>query len=791
MNSALAQGLNTLNEVLEHLDPSLDGLCLSGASLRTLSTTLLDTLALLRESLATTTDPRLALELASTAQHLGFEASRMELVAAERANATAAHTLAQRELDTLREHPADTSTTPVRSTGRNCYRNPEELLAAWGHIPYAHTHRMVAEALDLVGRKDFTGARVPPRFEHLSVLLFTPGMDPAAVRAVSRKLAKVEPADLTFEGAATSPTLRHADGRTVEEHAAQVLADEFIPMAAVKKVSTLILEAINQGGPVPPPASLRRGLFALPIRSPYFREFLLRLSTAEGAWVDSWCASASKASTRAGRAARRNPASAAPSPPAGSNTGSSTARGGRSGAPVPGDSFFRDPADNPNQPPAGTAGTETTDTDTSASASDTGTAASGTSSSETGTSDSATGTANNSTADATEAETGIDSNNNRTTDTANSAGTGTASSETGTTDSEAGSANGSTSDAECSTAEATEAENSTATSGTGTTGAESGASTGNNTTETGADSTAGTTETEPGSVHGAGPDGQGAWSIQDLLPDDAEPFSWDDDDLFIPEATPPERALNALLEILLDANDPASGPVKEDGKTVQGGDPVQGSLFDPDPGPDQETDLDCPDLDLVPDTGPVDGAPPAPPPRKSSRLRPVVVAHMMIDDLKDLARSTAQTAHGVDLPPAALRELLCQADLIPAVFNAEGVLLDFGRAQRFVPKVLQRAVLARDRYCLVPGCLAKVEVLEFHHTDPYALGGHTRLDRIVPGCKSHHIEFDHGVVKVVWVRGLPWVLLPRDRDPVQRLRRNYSPPGVPTSIELPEEFSTG
>ncbi|MFJ2620671.1 hypothetical protein [Glutamicibacter sp. NPDC087344] len=790
MNSALAQGLNTLNEVLEHLDPSLDGFCLSGTSLRTLATTLLDTLALLRESLATTTDPRLALELASTAQHLGFEASRMELVAAERANATAAHTLAQRELDTLREHPADTSTTPVRSTGRNCYRNPEELLAAWGRIPYAHTHRMVAEALDLVGRKDFTGARVPPRFEHLSVLLFTPGMDPAAVRAVSRKLAKVEPADLTFEGAATSPTLRHADGRTVEEHAAEVLADEFIPMAAVKKVSTLILEAINQGGPVPPPASLRRGLFALPIRSPYFREFLLRLSTAEGAWVDSWCASASKASTRAGRAARRNPASAAPSPPAGSSTG----KGGRSGAPVPGDSFFRDPADNPNQPPAGAAGTEATDTSTDtctgAGAEDvastlattaTGNSAAEAAEAENGTSDSEAGSANNSTADATEAETGIDSNNNRTTDTANSAGTGTASSETGTTDSEAGSANGSTSDAECSTAEATESENSTATSGTGTTGAESGASTGNNTTETGADSTAGTTDTESGAVHGAGPDGQGAWSIQDLLPDDAEPFSWDDDDdLFIPEATPPERALNALLEILLDANDPASGPVKDGGVSVQSGDPVQGSLFDPDP--DQETD---------PDTGPVEGAPPAPPPRKSSRLRPVVVAHMMIDDLKDLARSTAQTAHGVDLPPAALRELLCQADLIPAVFNAEGVLLDFGRAQRFVPKVLQRAVLARDRYCLVPGCLAKVEMLEFHHTDPYALGGHTRLDRIVPGCKSHHIEFDHGVVKIVWVRGLPWVLLPRDRDPVQRLRRNYSPPGVPTSIELPEEFSTG
>ncbi|RBL99454.1 hypothetical protein C1H84_15895 [Glutamicibacter soli] len=60
------------------------------------------------------------------------------------------------------------------------------------------------------------------------------------------------------------------------------------------------------------------------------------------------------------------------------------------------------------------------------------------------------------------------------------------------------------------------------------------------------------------------------------------------------------------------------------------------------------------------------------------------------------------------------------------------------------------------------------------------------MDKIAPGCKNHHIEFDHEVIKIVWVKGLPWVLLPKDRDPAQRLRRNYSPPGVPTSIPLPD-----
>ncbi|MBP2400306.1 hypothetical protein [Glutamicibacter protophormiae] len=60
------------------------------------------------------------------------------------------------------------------------------------------------------------------------------------------------------------------------------------------------------------------------------------------------------------------------------------------------------------------------------------------------------------------------------------------------------------------------------------------------------------------------------------------------------------------------------------------------------------------------------------------------------------------------------------------------------------------------------------------------------MDKIAPGCKNHHIEFDHEMIKIVWVKGLPWVLLPKDRDPGQRFRRNYSPAGVPTSIPIPE-----
>ena len=153
--------------------------------------------------------------------------------------------------------------------------------------------------------------------------------------------------------------------------------------------------------------------------------------------------------------------------------------------------------------------------------------------------------------------------------------------------------------------------------------------------------------------------------IQDLLPEGSEQLRWDDDELFMPAATPPERALNALLEILLDStgDDPPG--------TTGDGDQGQGSPFDADnaevggwPGDGEARSGSEPDE--------------SPPRRGRKRLRPVVIAHLQLNDLQHLASSTAQTAHGVDLPPAALRQLLCQADLIPAVFNSDGVLLDFG-----------------------------------------------------------------------------------------------------------------
>lgn len=559
--SELASSIDTLYGVIagfQAADPAAAVLS-DGAKIRELFTALHRTTIELRTELSLSEDPRLALELAFQAQQLSCEATRMEVAAAERLRATAAHTLEHEELDSLRGAGPDLGSEPKRAVGRPSYKTPADLLVGFTGCTFNQASRALKDAQDLVGRSGMDGSPRPPRFEHLAAQFMNPAYNPHTVRAVSAKLAKVEPKDKTFEGTTTWPTLMHEDGRSIEEHAAQAIEASFTGAAALKKAAQLINRAVEQQkNDQDKPPKIRRGLYPLPVTSPYERRFLLCVSALEGAMIDSFRANASNPRTQAGQEARKNPASAKP---------------GRQ---------------------------------------------------------------------------------------------------------------------------------------------------------------------QPGADHSRFA-GDGTGSITDLLPEGSENMQWQDDEEFVDEASPPERALNALLDLLNYEyfNEDEDDPPATDAK------------------------------------------------RKRRRVRSQLVVHMQVQDLRNLAAASAYTADGAWLPPGMLRRMLCDAQVIPAVFNSQGTLLDYGRAVRLVPEALQNAVLARDRGCIVPGCTAKIEHLQFHHIQPFSEGGSTSASNTIPGCATHHMEMDLGIIKIVCTRGLPWVLLPKDRDPRQLLRRGYSPLGLPTSIPPP------
>jgi hypothetical protein len=155
---------------------------------------------------------------------------------------------------------------------------------------------------------------------------------------------------------------------------------------------------------------------------------------------------------------------------------------------------------------------------------------------------------------------------------------------------------------------------------------------------------------------------------------------------------------------------------------------------------------------LVPDTH-------ATPPR----LLITLDHHQLKDDLQ--AAGIATTADGTDLPPAALRRLACDAELVPAVLGGRSEVLDVGRTRRLVTPALWTALILRDRHCTFPACDRPPVMCHAHHLTHWADGGTTSLENLALVCGHHHRTLHH----------TPWQirLNPEDRKP------EYKPPHKP------------
>src|SRR5690606_9999824 len=98
---------------------------------------------------------------------------------------------------------------------------------------------------------------------------------------------------------------------------------------------------------------------------------------------------------------------------------------------------------------------------------------------------------------------------------------------------------------------------------------------------------------------------------------------------------------------------------------------------------------------------------------------------------------------GQPLPVETIRQAACDASVIPAVLNGQGVPLDLGREQRLVSTKLRQALELRDRGCIFPGCQAPLSRVDVHHVTPWHHGGHTDIDNTVLLCRRHHTYIHH------------------------------------------------
>lgn len=120
-------------------------------------------------------------------------------------------------------------------------------------------------------------------------------------------------------------------------------------------------------------------------------------------------------------------------------------------------------------------------------------------------------------------------------------------------------------------------------------------------------------------------------------------------------------------------------------------------------------------------------------------------------------RGVGLTTFGQPLRPADVRQLACDAQLIPAVLGGSSEILDQGRARRLATPGLLAHLTARDRGCSYPGCTIPPAWTDAHHLIHWVDGGTTSPANMALLCRHHHtVVHRHRHVGTVAPTGVTW-----------------------------------
>lgn len=127
-------------------------------------------------------------------------------------------------------------------------------------------------------------------------------------------------------------------------------------------------------------------------------------------------------------------------------------------------------------------------------------------------------------------------------------------------------------------------------------------------------------------------------------------------------------------------------------------------------------------------------------------VRAQVTVLCTLETLEGEPGSTPATFPGTAalLTRQQLLRLSCDADISRLVLSTDGVVLDLGRSTRTVTSAQWRALVARDRGCVVSGCRRRPSQTQAHHVRHWVLGGPSDLDNYALVCHLHHHELHEG-----------------------------------------------
>ncbi len=162
---------------------------------------------------------------------------------------------------------------------------------------------------------------------------------------------------------------------------------------------------------------------------------------------------------------------------------------------------------------------------------------------------------------------------------------------------------------------------------------------------------------------------------------------------------------------------------------------------------------------------------------------PTLVVHVDEPDLcagTGWARMNGVDATGTDVhvPVAVATHTACIGQIQRVVTGRDGRVLATTITDRIFNATQRRAIAARDRTCVIPGCHTPARWCEFHHVTEYKDGGPTSIDNGVLLCWNHHRFLDTNGWAVRMTAGVPEVQAPAWIDRTRRWRSTRPPAPV-------------
>ncbi|KQR49350.1 hypothetical protein ASF87_11315 [Microbacterium sp. Leaf161] len=124
---------------------------------------------------------------------------------------------------------------------------------------------------------------------------------------------------------------------------------------------------------------------------------------------------------------------------------------------------------------------------------------------------------------------------------------------------------------------------------------------------------------------------------------------------------------------------------------------------------------------------------------------------------------------GAHVPVSVAAQVACSG-AIQRVLMDEGRIIGITTTDRVFTVHQRRAIIARDKECLIPGCHVPASWCEIHHVTEHARGGPTHTDNGVPLCWWHHRSLGTSGWEIRMDEGLPQVRGPAWWDPAQHWR---------------------